>query len=66
MNEGFPTGRCRHCGETFYISCPCGGVEGARKREVAQDRAIDLLLAKDLSVPGRSEAALRRLSRAVA
>ena len=64
MTTAFPIGRCRHCGQTFFASC----VRCNSRRSPANDdaalklsRAIDLLLAADLSVPGRSEAALRRL-----
>ena len=66
MNEGFPVGRCKHCGETFRVACPCGGAEGAVKRAARSQRQSDELLARDLKTPGRSEAALRRLSRTVA
>jgi hypothetical protein len=58
MNEGFPSGRCKSCGETFRIACPCGG---QKRQKVVLDR-IDVILSADLKTPGRSEAAARRLA----
>jgi len=62
MNEGFPVGRCKHCGETFRVACPCGGAKAAGAREARSRRATDQILARDLTVVGRSEAAIQRLS----
>jgi len=60
----FPTQSCRHCGQSFYSACTCSGARWGDSTDTKEEdllRRINELLARDLSVPGRREAALRRL-----
>jgi len=59
----WPEKSCRFCGKAYYSACVCGGaLRGHASADTDEvEQRINRLLSRDLSVPGRAEAALQRL-----